>query len=91
MMDHHEVRESFRKNGATGYGRKRLEMALKAANPDLHHIATVFTRLGQLNDAYQWLTLALEQGQLHGLCFDLCWDRRDGRFQKIARQVGLLG
>ncbi|MBI4661009.1 MAG: serine/threonine protein kinase [Verrucomicrobia bacterium] len=87
---HNGLRESFRRHGAAGYWRRRLENALGAPTADAHYVATVYARLGQVSDAYQWLTKALEQGALSGLCFDLCWDRRDRRFQKVARQVGLV-
>jgi serine/threonine protein kinase len=90
-ITHSELREAFQRGGAAGYWRRRLEKAVSAPKPDAHYIATVFARLGQTSDAYRWLRKALEQGDLHGLCFDLCWDRRDRCFREIAQRVGLTG
>jgi len=87
---HERLRESFLRQGVAGYWRQRLENALSTPKPNAHYISTVLARLGQVTEAYEWLAKALEQGELNGLCFNLCWDRRDRRFRRIASQVGLV-
>ena len=88
---HDGLREAFGKHGPEGYWRKRLERAAAASTPDAHYVATLFARVEEMSVAYDWLAKALEMRTLSGLCFDLCWDRRDRRFREIAQQVGLLG
>jgi tetratricopeptide (TPR) repeat protein len=83
------LRKASQQGGSEGYWSNRLETALSAPAPDAHYVATVFAHLGKMKEAYDWLEKAYDQGELQGLGFDVCWDRNNERFKKIAEKVGL--
>jgi serine/threonine protein kinase len=88
-----DLREAYRKGGAEGYRRKRLEIALSASKPNPYIIANLYARLGEKDKAYESLEKAVEQHSdfiSEALMFDLCWDHKDEPFKAIARKVGLI-
>jgi serine/threonine protein kinase/Flp pilus assembly protein TadD len=86
-----ELRRAFEQGGRDGYWRKRLEQALKESPPNLYRIAALFARVGQKNDAYEYLEKACEQHAFtEGPMFDLCWDHNDERFKAIVKRIGLI-
>jgi tetratricopeptide (TPR) repeat protein len=83
------LRNASKQGGSEGYWSKRLETALSTPAPDAHYVAIILAHLGKTVEAYDWLEKACNQGELEGLWFDVCWDRNNERFKKIATQVGL--
>jgi tetratricopeptide (TPR) repeat protein len=86
-----QLREAVRQGGGKRYWERRLELALSRPQLEYYHIATYYARLGDKRNAYLWLNKACEKKTFHmGVMHDLCWDRNDPEFQKIARGMGLL-
>jgi tetratricopeptide (TPR) repeat protein len=84
-----ELREAAQ-GGKKAYWEKRLEFALKAPEPALYHIATIYARLKDKR-AYEYLRKACEQRSFtQNLMFDLCWDHSDPEFSAIARKIGII-
>src|SRR5439155_15089693 len=85
------LRAAVELGGPKAYWTKRLEFALKEPEQDLYEIATLYARLGDKTNAYDFLNRACEKKSFdQGLMFDLCWDHNDPQLQALARRIGLL-
>ena len=65
----------------------RLKAALNESPRDLLRIPAILARLGRTDEAYQSLEEACRQGKydLGDSLLDLCWDREDEGFKRIAK------
>jgi tetratricopeptide (TPR) repeat protein len=86
-----DLRDAVRQDPKSGYWKRRLDHALKDSPQDLYYIATLYARLADRENAYEYLKNACKHRAFYeGLLFDLCWDHSDQRFQAIVRGIGLL-
>ena len=89
-------REAIKKNGATGYWRKTLEIRLKEHEQDTSpavSVAGVYARLGEKELAFEWLekAFARREPDLTYLKIDESFDnvKSDPRFTDLLRRIGL--
>jgi tetratricopeptide (TPR) repeat protein len=87
------LREAYEKSGYEGYLRFRLDRHLNRENPKLVHVASLYSRLGDKDKAFEWLEKAWSK-PLFGFehapsCF--WWDRLrdDPRFETLLRKQNL--
>jgi tetratricopeptide (TPR) repeat protein len=90
------LRQAFREAGERGYWLKRLEQARVEPRPDEapYEMATLYVRLGEKEQALDWLDKAYVQHdwQMRLLLLDQCWDglRDEARFQTLLKNVGFV-
>jgi serine/threonine-protein kinase len=89
-------RETIKKNGATGYWRKVLEIRLKEHEKGIASavgVAGMYARLGEKERAFEWLekAFAKRDPELSGLKIDGSFDsvKSDPRFADLLRRIGL--
>ena len=83
-----ELLQSFHKSGSTGYWTVRLQTALNELPPDLYRIPAIYAHLGKMPEAYRSLEDACREGKylLGESLSDLCWNREDEEFKRIAKK-----
>jgi hypothetical protein len=77
---------------AQAYWGKRLELARKHSTDAEYYyeIATLYSHLGDTNNAYDYLKKACEKHAFsQGPLFDPCWDKSDTNFQAIVRGLSV--
>jgi serine/threonine-protein kinase len=90
------LRKAFREGGESGYWGERLAQAKRNRKPEdeNYEIATIYVRLGEKEEALDWLDKAYSQRdrRLRRLIVDQCWDglRGELRFQRLLRKVGFV-
>jgi len=91
-----ELREAYAKRGVQGYWGKRLELAEKSAKQiyvSPTWIAVLHARLGEKDQAFEWLERALAErdGRVCSLKVYAAYDslRSDPRFRDLVRRLGL--
>ncbi|HRI14986.1 MAG TPA: serine/threonine-protein kinase [Verrucomicrobiota bacterium] len=89
---HEGLREAFRQRGAKGYWRFKLDDTLARRPERAYEIASLYARLKEWPTAYEYLEKAVGQHDswLQNLLFDLCWDRTDPDFIRLAKKIGLM-
>jgi hypothetical protein len=90
------VEQGFRSGGWKGALRKGIEASLaqrKTGYSSAYTIATMYSELGEKDQAFQWLNTAYQERDLYllGLKTDFTLDpiRSDPRFAELVRKVGL--
>jgi TolB-like protein/Tfp pilus assembly protein PilF len=78
--------------GWSGYYSKRIEQLTNAPSPRFYEIGRLYTRLGKLDEAFQWFDRGYEQHD--GTLFNIGVEvaallRQDARFVALQRKMGL--
>ena len=81
-----QLRRAFMTGGRDGYWQARLGQESGKSKPAARSIAVCLAHLHREPESYKSLESACKGGNLDGLWFEPCWNRKDPRFQTLAKQ-----
>jgi TolB-like protein/tetratricopeptide (TPR) repeat protein len=86
------LKDAATAGGWDAYYSKRIEQLTNARSPRLYEVGRCYTRLGKLDDAFQWFERAYQQhdGTLSNIGVEVAAVlRHDPRFVSLQRKMGL--
>ena len=88
------LKEAYTTSGVRGYYRKQLDLELSKAPPNAYTVATLYARLDEKQQAFEWLQKAIEERSngLMNMKVSPAFDniRSDARFVDLMKHVGLV-